>query len=64
MKEQYVTFLTELIIHTTKRILKEDRNLHCSVVFAVHMDILKVDALKDHVEKAWHDQKKSHSIVI
>ena len=35
-----------------KRILKEDRNLHCSVVIAVHMDILKVDALKKHVEKA------------
>ena len=50
--EQYVTFLTELKIHMTKRILKEDRNLHFSVVIAVHMDILKVDALKDHVEKA------------
>ena len=48
----------------TKKILKEDRNLHCSVVIAVHMDILKVDALKDHVEKAWHDQKKSHFLVI
>ena len=35
-----------------KIILKEDRNLHCSVVIAVHMDILKVDPLKDHVEKA------------
>ena len=35
-----------------KRILKEDRNLHCSVFIAVHMDILKVDDLKDHVEKA------------
>ena len=38
--------------YDTKRILKEVRNLHCSVVIAVHMDILKVDALKDHVEKA------------
>ena len=36
----------------TKRILKEDRNLHYSVVIAVPMDILNVDALKDHVEKA------------
>ena len=36
----------------TKRILKEDQNLHCSVVISVNMDIQKVDALKDHDEKA------------
>ena len=35
-----------------KKNFKGRPNLHCSVVIAVHMDILKVDALKDHVEKA------------
>ena len=36
----------------TKRILKVDQNLHCFVAIAAHTDILKVDASKDHVEKA------------
>ena len=36
----------------TKRTLKVDQNLHCFVAIAAHTDILKVDASKDHVEKA------------
>ena len=52
LKEQSVTFSTGLITHMTEKISKEDQNLHISAAIAVHTDTLKVDALKDHDEKA------------
>ena len=61
MKEQSVTFLTELTIHKIEKILKEDRSLHYFAAPVARTDTQKVDALKDHDEKALPDPKKNHS---
>ena len=42
--------------------LKEDQSFHYFAGIAVHTHTQKADALKDHDEKALHDQKKSHSL--
>ena len=46
-----------------KKILKEDQIWHFAAI-AVHTVTQKEDALKDHEEKAQHDQKKDHFIAI
>ena len=62
LREQSVTFLTELTIHMIEQTLKEDRSLHYFAAIAARTDTQKADALKDHDEKALHDQKKSQSM--
>ena len=62
LKEQSVTFLTELTTHMIEKTLKEDRSLHYFATIAARTDTRKADALKDHDKKALHDQKKSHSM--
>ena len=58
LREQSVTFLTELTIHMIEKTLKEDQSLHYFAAIAARTDTQKADALKDHDEKALHDQKK------
>ena len=60
LKEQFVTFITELTIQMIEKTLREDRSLHYFAAIAVRTDTQKADALKDHDEKALHDQKKNH----
>ena len=62
LKEQSVTFLTQLTTHVIEKTLKEDRSLHYFAAIAARTDTQKADALKDYDEKALHDQKKSHSM--
>ena len=62
LKEQSVRFVTELTTHMIEKTLKQDRSLHYFAAIAVRTDTQKADVLKDHDEKALHDQKKSHSM--
>ena len=45
-----------------EKILMEDRSLHYFAAKVARTDTQKVDALKDHDEKALPDQKKNHSM--
>ena len=62
LKEQSVTFLTELTTHMIETTLKEDQSLLYFAAIAARTDTQKADGLKDHDEKALHDQKKSPSM--
>ena len=45
-----------------EKTLKEDRSLQYFAAVAARTDTQKADALKDHDQKALHDQKISHSM--
>ena len=62
LTEQSVTFLTDLTTHMIEKTLKADQSLHYFAAIAARTDTRKAAALKDHDEKALHDQKKSHSM--
>ena len=48
LKEQSVTFSTELTTHMIEKTLKEDRSLHYFAAIAARTDTQKADASKDH----------------
>ena len=55
---------TELTVHTTKKVLKEDQNLQYSVAIVVPMDTPREDVLKDQYRKVQLNQKKYRSLNI